>query len=222
MKLLNAKTDPSRCHLLSAWTLASAMMSTGLLGVANAQSVKPASTPVATNANAIGPIKHVRAGVLNVAYVELGPADGPPVILLHGWPYDIHSYDRVAPALAAIGYRVLVPYARGYGDTQFLSAKTMRNAEPVALASDVIDFMNAVGIRRAVLGGFDWGARSAGACVAASPVGSGIFGGDRGEFFEVEVVLEVVQDFVVDLTRKPTKARQCHGQDDDQHRRPMV
>jgi pimeloyl-ACP methyl ester carboxylesterase len=108
-----------------------------------------------------GPLKHVHAGVLDVAYAEMGPADGPVVILLHGWPYDIHSYAEVAPALAAKGYRVLVPYARGYGDTRFLSDSTVRNAEPAALAQDVIDFMDALHIHRAVLGGFDWGARSA-------------------------------------------------------------
>jgi pimeloyl-ACP methyl ester carboxylesterase len=98
---------------------------------------------------------------LNVAYAETGPADGPVVILLHGWPYDIHSYDAVAPLLAAKGYRVLMPYARGYGDTHFLSDKTLRNGQPAALASDVIDFMDALKIKQAVLGGYDWGARSA-------------------------------------------------------------
>src|ERR1700744_2150460 len=119
--------------------------------------------------DSLGPLKHVHAGVLDVAYAELGPADGPVVILLHGWPYDIHSYQDVAPALAAKGYRVLVPYARGYGETRFLSASTMRNAEPAALAKDVIDFMDALNIKRAVLGGYDWGARSAGIVAALWP-----------------------------------------------------
>ncbi|WP_267221425.1 alpha/beta fold hydrolase [Dyella silvae] len=108
-----------------------------------------------------GPLKHVHAGVLDVAYAEMGPANGPVVILLHGWPYDIHSFEQVAPALAAKGYRVLVPYTRGYGDTRFLSDSTERNGEPAAVAQDVIDFMDALQIKRAVLGGFDWGARSA-------------------------------------------------------------
>lgn len=108
-----------------------------------------------------GPLKHVRAGVLDVAYAEMGPADGPVVILLHGWPYDIHSYEQVAPALAAKGYRVLVPYSRGYGETHFLSDRTVRNGEPAALAQDAIDFMDALHIERAVFGGFDWGARTA-------------------------------------------------------------
>jgi predicted alpha/beta-fold hydrolase len=116
-----------------------------------------------------GPLKHVHAGVLDVAYAEMGPADGPVVILLHGWPYDIHSYEQVAPALAAKGYRVLVPYARGYGETRFLSASTMRNAEPAALAQDVIDFMDALHIKRAVFGGIDWGARSADIVAALWP-----------------------------------------------------
>ncbi|MGN6236952.1 alpha/beta fold hydrolase [Dyella sp.] len=107
--------------------------------------------------------------MLDVAYAELGPADGPVVILLHGWSYDIHSYERVAPALAAKGYRVLVPYARGYGETRFLSAKTMRNAEPAALAQDVIDFMDALKIPRAELAGFDWGARTADIVAALWP-----------------------------------------------------
>jgi len=123
----------------------------------------------AASHDSLGPLKHVHAGVLDVAYAELGPADGPVVILLHGWPYDIHSYQDVAPALAAKGYRVLVPYARGYGETRFLSASTMRNAEPAALAKDVIDFMDALNIKRAVLGGFDWGARSADIVAALWP-----------------------------------------------------
>jgi pimeloyl-ACP methyl ester carboxylesterase len=123
-------------------------------------SAQPAASAAASQ-DPWGPLKHVRAGVLDVAYAEMGPADGPVVILLHGWPYDIHSYEDVAPALAAKGYRVLVPYARGYGETRFLSDRTVRNGEPVALAQDVIDFMDALHIHQAVFGGFDWGARSA-------------------------------------------------------------
>jgi len=119
--------------------------------------------------DSLAPLKHIHAGVLDVAYAELGPADGPVVILLHGWPYDIHSYESVAPALAAKGYRVLVPYARGYGDTRFLSATTPRNAEPAALAQDVVDFMDALKIKQAVLAGFDWGARSADIVAALWP-----------------------------------------------------
>ncbi|MHA6203557.1 alpha/beta fold hydrolase [Dyella soli] len=119
------------------------------------------SAPLAAAQDPWGPLKHVHAGVLDVAYAEMGPANGPVVILLHGWPYDIHSFEQVAPALAAKGYRVLVPYARGYGDTHFLSDSTVRNGEPAALAKDLVDFMDALRIKHAVLGGFDWGARSA-------------------------------------------------------------
>ena len=133
-----------------------------LAPVAHAEDAQPQpSTSLAASQDPWGPLKHVQAGVLDVAYAEMGPADGPVVILLHGWPYDIHSYEKVAPALAAKGYRVLVPYARGYGDTRFLSDRTVRNGEPAALAQDVIDFMDALHIDRAVFGGFDWGARTA-------------------------------------------------------------
>lgn len=133
-----------------------------LAPVAHADDASPQpSASLAAAQDPWGPLKHVQAGVLDVAYAEMGPADGPVVILLHGWPYDIHSYEQVAPALAAKGYRVLVPYARGYGDTRFLSDRTVRNGEPAALAQDVIDFMDALHIDRAVFGGFDWGARTA-------------------------------------------------------------
>src|SRR5580704_2667546 len=101
-------------------------------------------------------LKQVNAGVLNVGYAEAGPADGPAVILLHGWPYDIYSYVDVAPALAEAGYRVIVPYLRGYGTTRFLLAETPRNGQPSALAADVIDLMDALKIEKATVGGFDW------------------------------------------------------------------
>ncbi|POA64141.1 alpha/beta fold hydrolase [Pseudomonas sp. GW531-T4] len=154
-----------RNHTIGASILALSLF--GLLGTAQAQTpaaAQPGAGSAGTTYAApspFGPLKHVNAGLLDVAYAETGPADGPVVILLHGWPYDIHSYDEVAPLLAAKGYRVLMPYARGYGDTRFLSAKTLRNGQPAALASDVIDFMDALKIKQAVLGGYDWGARSA-------------------------------------------------------------
>jgi len=116
-----------------------------------------------------GPLKQVDAGLLNVAYAEDGPADGPPVILLHGWPYDIYSYVDVAPTLAARGHRVLIPFLRGYGTTRFLSADTFRNGQQAALAQDVVAFMDALDIDRAVLGGFDWGARTADILAAVWP-----------------------------------------------------
>lgn len=106
-------------------------------------------------------IKQVNAGLINIGYAEVGPADGPPVMLLHGWPYDIHSFVDVAPALSAKGYRVIVPYLRGYGTTSFLSDQTMRNGQPTAVALDIIALMDALNIRQAVFGGFDWGARTA-------------------------------------------------------------
>lgn len=150
-----------------AGTVALAVTCTALAGVSQPLAARTAAPLVA--ADSLGTLKHVDAGDLNVAYAELGPAGGPVVILLHGWPYDIHSYERVAPALAARGYRVLVPYARGYGGTRFLSADTPRNAEPAAMAKDVVDFMDALHIKRAVLGGFDWGARSADIVAALWP-----------------------------------------------------
>src|SRR5215831_20236972 len=107
-----------------------------------------------------GPVKQIDAGLLNVGYAEAGPADGQAVLLLHGWPYDIHSYVEVAPLLAAKGYRVIVPYLRGYGPTRFLSSDTFRNGQPAALAVDITDLMDALKIRKAILAGFDWGGRT--------------------------------------------------------------
>ncbi|WP_078283040.1 alpha/beta fold hydrolase [Mycobacteroides franklinii] len=115
------------------------------------------------------PLKQIDAGLLTVGYVDEGPADGPPVILLHGWPYDIHSYLDVVPLLTAKGFRVLVPYLRGYGSTQFRSGDTFRNGQQAALATDVIDFMDALKIPAAILGGFDWGARNADIVAALWP-----------------------------------------------------
>ncbi|HEY3676190.1 MAG TPA: alpha/beta hydrolase [Candidatus Tumulicola sp.] len=106
-------------------------------------------------------LKQINAGLLNVGYAEAGPADGQPVILLHGWPYDIHSYVDVAPILAAAGYRVIVPFLRGYGSTTFLSSDTFRNGQQSAVALDIIALMDALKIKQAVIGGFDWGARTA-------------------------------------------------------------
>lgn len=140
--------------------LALALLPLTAMGLAHAEMPEP-QTPAAQHQSAFGALKHIKAGLLDVAYAEVGPANGQVVILLHGWPYDIDSYANVAPLLAAKGYRVLIPYARGYGDTRFLSDKTLRNGEPAALAQDVIDFMDALKIKQAVLGGYDWGARSA-------------------------------------------------------------
>jgi len=114
-------------------------------------------------------IKQIVAGVLNVGYVEVGPANGPAVLLLHGWPYDIHSYVEVAPSLASAGYRVVVPYLRGYGATRFLSEETPRNGQQAVLAADIIALMDALGIEKAIIGGFDWGARTANIVAALWP-----------------------------------------------------
>jgi pimeloyl-ACP methyl ester carboxylesterase len=126
-----------------------------------------ASTILATSS--FGTLSQIDAGPLNVGYVDAGPADGPAVVLLHGWPYDIHSYVEVAPLLTATGYRVIVPYLRGYGTTRFLSDDTPRNGEQAALATDTIALMDALAIETAVVAGFDWGARSADILAALWP-----------------------------------------------------
>lgn len=113
--------------------------------------------------------KTVKAGLLNVGYAETGPENGKPVILLHGWPYDIHSFEKSSAILAGKGYRVLVPYLRGYGTTTFLSARTIRNAQQSAVALDIIKFMDALKIDKAIIGGFDWGARTADIIAALWP-----------------------------------------------------
>jgi len=114
-------------------------------------------------------LKQIEAGLLNVGYAESGPANGEPIILLHGWPYDIYSFVDVAPSLASAGYRVIVPYLRGYGTTRFLSNETLRNGQPSAIASDTIAFMDALKIEKALVAGFDWGARTANIIAALWP-----------------------------------------------------
>ena len=114
-------------------------------------------------------LKQINAGVLNVGYAETGPADGPAVMLLHGWPYDIHTYAGVAPLLASAGYRVIVPYLRGYGTTRFLSDETARNGQQSVIAIDIIALMDALNIEKAIIGGCDWGARTANIIAALWP-----------------------------------------------------
>jgi len=116
-----------------------------------------------------GALKQIDAGALSVGYAEAGPPDGPAVLLLHGWPYDIHSFAEVTPLLAAAGYRVIVPFARGYGTTRLLSDDTLRNGQQAALAVDVTTLMDALGIEKAILGGYDWGGRSADVVAALWP-----------------------------------------------------
>ncbi len=143
------------------------------IGSGNAQSsqINPAdATPIKAGTNiSFGSLKQIDAGVLNVGYAEAGPINGSAVILLHGWPYDIHSFVDVAPLLASAGYRVIVPYLRGYGTTSFLSSKTFRNAQPSAIALDIIALMDALKIKKAILAGFDWGARTADIIAALWP-----------------------------------------------------
>ena len=134
---------------------------------ATARAVAPAPRP--PSRNPFGTLKQVAAGVLNVAYVQAGPADGPVVILLHGWPYDIHSFGEVVPLLASAGFRVIVPYLRGFGGTRFLSDETLRNGQQAAVALDAIALMDALHIRQATLGGFDWGARTVDVVAALWP-----------------------------------------------------
>jgi pimeloyl-ACP methyl ester carboxylesterase len=130
-------------------------------------SAPPARTPGANRS--FGGVKQIDAGVLNVGYADVGPPDGSPVILLHGWPYDIHSFVDVAPLLAAAGHRVIVPYLRGYGSTRFLSKETRRNGQQSVFAVDIVELMDALGIQRAILAGFDWGARTADIIAALWP-----------------------------------------------------
>ena len=163
-------TDRRRFFGVAAMTLAASQLGTGLVK-AQGGGGEASKTDVTGpgSARALPPLKQVSAGLLNVGYVQAGPADGPHVVLLHGWPYDIHSYIDVIPALAAAGYRVIVPFARGYGTTRFLSSASVRNGQPAALASDVIDLMDALKIQSATLAGYDWGGRSADIVAALWP-----------------------------------------------------
>ena len=142
------------------------------LSIMNASTQAAAQAPPrvqSISAATFGPIKQVRTGLLNVGYAEAGSPNGPAVILLHGWPYDIHSFAEVAPILAGRGHRVIVPYLRGFGETRFLSADTVRNGEPAAMAQDALDLMDALKIERAILGAFDLGGRTADILAALSP-----------------------------------------------------
>jgi len=164
---------PDRRRFLGVAATALAASRLGLVGFADVPAmhtrpVQPLTKKKAPHTS-FGPLKQIDAGVLNVGYAEDGPRDGPVVILLHGWPYDIHSYVDVAPLLAAKGYRVIVPYLRGYGTTRFLSSETFRNAQQSAVALDVIAVMDALEIRKAIIAGFDWGARTADVMAALWP-----------------------------------------------------
>jgi pimeloyl-ACP methyl ester carboxylesterase len=155
----------------AAMTIAAAQF--GMIGSAAAQSskAKPAALPTikpGTNTS-FGSLKQIDAGLLNVGYAEAGPANGSAVILLHGWPYDIHSYVDVAPLLVSAGYRVIVPYLRGYGTTRFLSSETVRNGQQSVVAVDIVALMDALKIEKATIAGYDWGARTANIIAALWP-----------------------------------------------------
>jgi pimeloyl-ACP methyl ester carboxylesterase len=139
-----------------------ALATAPLAALADTKSSQSAIPPIRPGTNtSFGPLKQINAGVLNVGYAEAGPANGPAVVLLHGWPYDIHSFVDVAPLLASAGYRIIVPHLRGYGTTRFLSSETMRNAQQSAVALDIIALMDALKIQTATVAGFDWGGRTA-------------------------------------------------------------
>lgn len=149
----------SRRHFLGLAALAAA--EGALLASGQAQSDFASAVGAQGAAASFGPLKEIEAGLLKVSYAEVGPADGPVVLLLHGWPYDIHSFAEVAPHLAGAGYRVIMPHLRGFGATRFLSADTFRNGQQAALALDAIALLDALKIEKAIVGGFDWGARTA-------------------------------------------------------------
>ena len=154
-----------RRRFMGSAALAVAATQLGFLGSASAQPGDGASTDIPAikpgTHSSFGSIKQIDAGLLNIGYAEAGPPDGPAVILLHGWPYDIYSFVDVAPLLASAGYRVIVPYLRGYGTTRFLSSETFRNAQQSAVALDIIALMDSLKIQTAIVAGFDWGARTA-------------------------------------------------------------
>jgi pimeloyl-ACP methyl ester carboxylesterase len=157
---LDEKIDQQRRFLMGG-----VMATAGLSAIGFGQASLAAALPAGAG-RSIGTLRQVRTAELEIGYAETGPATGQPVILLHGWPYDIHSFEEVAPMLAGAGYRVLVPYLRGYGSTRFLSKNTFRNAQQTAVALDIIAFMDALKINNAIFGAFDWGARTA--CIIAA------------------------------------------------------
>ena len=140
-----------------------------LLGAAAAAVAVAQIVPARAQNASFGALKQIDAGALNVGYAEAGPADGRPVVLLHGWPYDIYSYVDVTPLLAAAGYRVIVPYLRGYGTTRFRASETPRNGQQAVVAVDIVALMDALRIDKAILAGYDWGARTADIIAALWP-----------------------------------------------------
>ncbi|MFP4891154.1 alpha/beta fold hydrolase [Paraburkholderia sp. EG304] len=156
--------DERRRQILRTGLAGVAIAGSGVAGLARAQPVS-----ASTKAASFGEIRRVHGNGLSIGYADVGPKEGPVVILLHGWPYDIYSFAEVTPILVAAGHRVLVPYLRGYGPTQFLSADTPRNGQQAVVAVDIVAFMDALNVRQAVIGGFDWGARTANIVAALWP-----------------------------------------------------
>ncbi|WP_201312683.1 alpha/beta hydrolase [Dyella sp. EPa41] len=164
--------DQRRRKFLGTAALGLAATQVGWMSFADAQTAKPLTDgkeAARAGRTSFSSIKHVKTDVLDIAYAEEGPANGKPVLLLHGWPYDIYSFVDVAPILAAAGYRVIIPYLRGYGDTRFLSADTPRNGQQAALAADGLALLDALHIKKAIVAGFDWGARTADIMAALWP-----------------------------------------------------
>jgi pimeloyl-ACP methyl ester carboxylesterase len=162
--------DHHRRRFFGAATMAIAAAQFGMIGSTRAETKRTALPAIKPGTNtSFSSLKQIDAGLLNVGYAQAGPADGPSVILLHGWPYDIYSFVDVAPLLASAGYRVIVPYLRGYGTTRFLSGTTARNGQPSVVASDIVALMDALNIQQATIGGFDWGARTANIIAALWP-----------------------------------------------------
>src|SRR6202030_1591331 len=165
---MSEEINHDRRRLLGTAGLTIAAAELDMIGSADAQSTKIKPIKPGTNTS-FSSLKQIDAGVLNVGYAEAGRADGPAVILLHGWPYDVHSYVDVAPLLASAGYRVIIPHLRGYGTTRFLSSETVRSGQPSGVAVDIVALMDALKIEKATLAGFDWGARTANIIAALWP-----------------------------------------------------
>ena len=163
---MSEQVNTRRRRLLGTTVAGISLMELGLSGLAHAQS---SGTKSGSGATSFENLRQINAGTLNIGYAETGPQNGPVVILVHGWPYDIYSYVEVAPLLAAAGYRVIVPYLRGYGSTRILSADTPRNGQQAVIAVDIINLMDALKIDKAIFGGFDWGARTVNIIAALWP-----------------------------------------------------
>jgi pimeloyl-ACP methyl ester carboxylesterase len=167
---MSDQINSRRRRFLGTTVAGISLLELGLGGLAHAQSAETTgSTKAGARVASFENIRSIKAGTLDISYAEAGPQNGPVVILLHGWPYDIYSFAEVTPQLTAAGYRVIVPYLRGYGGTRFLSADTPRNGQQAVVAVDIINLMDALKIDKAVLGGFDWGARTVNIVAALWP-----------------------------------------------------